>query len=56
MDNLLITLYYGGPVERHACSWDDVRAFISIVEPNEGYTAILVTTLEGTEVLGVMIR
>lgn len=56
MDNLTITLFDGGVCERHFCSWDDVRAFVLILEPGEGYTAILVQDQTGKEVLGTMIQ
>ena len=54
-DHLVITLFDGGVCERHHCSWEDVLNFFSILEPGEGYTAVLVTNLEQKEVLSTKI-
>ena len=53
---LHVILFNGGPVETHYATWEDVQMFFSILEPGDGYTAVLVTDREGKEVIACRVQ
>jgi hypothetical protein len=52
---LLISIWYGADREEAVGDWDDVRAFVEILEPGCGCTAILARTLSGDTVMQMQV-